>query len=187
MNTILTKALEVIRSHTATVQEEVSKLESERAKLQREQVILQNAPRTRDDVIADIGRVVDMCRDEYTQRFTAKVVGNAGAPSRWMSPHFRLSSPIVEVQSPSINLFALQRANELIQPTPIYLECMIGLLGDAIKPAVRGMLQQVDWPKDAISAQERGPKLAEIERKIEDINQKISALLNEAREAGMDV
>lgn len=188
MNTILKKAFEVIRSHTATVQEEIGKLESERSALQRERHVLENAPRTRDEVIADICRVVDICRDEYARRLADKVAGNAGTPSHWLKPQFRLSAPIVEVQSPSIHLFALPRGGEPIQPSSIYLECLIGLLGDAIKPAVRTMLESFDWPtKDAIPMHERQSRLAVIGQKIEDLSKKISALLDEAREAGVDL
>lgn len=184
MNAVIQKALDAIRGYKHTVEKEIDNLEAERESLKRERDLLIAAPRPRDEVLADLENMIDMHRGEYARRLIRWL---SWSPLRagWIDPSFRLRPPPTELNAPSINLVALPPDNESVDAKSISALCLVGLLGDAMKPAVRGVVEAMEWPPGAVPAAERQNKVADLDARIKGLSERIAALLKESEEVGI--
>lgn len=193
MSSVLSKAREVFKAYKTAkdnIETEVDNLSAERDALKRERDRVFYTPRAKEDVIADLESMLDIHRQEFARRLAVALTGQEGEAG-WARYDHRMQSESTEINLPSLPMFQLPRqktiANISQSPSnfPVNSNCLMGMFAHIIGPAAREMIQAMDWPTGTISKPEREAKLAELDRKIKDVSDKLTTLLKEAEEAGI--
>lgn len=193
MSSVLSKAREVFKAYKGvkdSIEQEVDKLSAERDALQRERDRVFYAPRAKEDVIADLEGMLDIHRQEFARRLAVELTG-PNSESGWARFNFHMQPESTEINMPRLPMFQLPRVKTIANIShspgnhPVNSNCLMGMFADIIKPASREIIQAMDWPTGAISKQEREAKLVELDGKIKGVSEKLTALLKEAEEAGI--
>lgn len=193
MSSVLSKAREVFKAYKGvkdSIEQEVDKLSAERGALQRERDRVFYAPRAKEDVIADLEGMLDIHRQEFVRRLAVALTG-PNSDAGWARFSFNMQPESTEINRPRLPMFQLPRETNVANLSqhpgnfPVNSNCLMGMFAHIIKPAAREMIQEMDWPTGTITKQERETKLAELDRKIKDVSEKLTALLKEAEEAGL--
>lgn len=193
MSNVLSKAREVFKAYKGvkdSIEQEVDKLSAERDALQRERDRVFYAPRAKEDVIADLEDMLDIHRQEFARRLAVALTG-PNSDSGWARHSFHMQPESTEINMPRLAMFQLPR--EKVDTSishspgnfPVNSNCLMGMFAHIIKPAAREMIQAMDWPTGTFSKQEREAKLADLDGKIKGVSDKLTALLKEAEEAGL--
>ena len=193
MSSVLSKAREVFKAYKGvkdSIEQEVDKLSAERDALRRERDRVFYAPRTKEDVIADLEGVLDIHRQEFARRLAVALIG-PNSDAGWARYSFLMPVESTEINLPRLPMFQLPGEKTIANIShsagnfPVNSNCLMGMFAHIIKPAAREMIQEMGWPPGAISKQDREAKLAELDRKIKDASEKLTALIKEAEEAGI--
>ncbi len=187
----LAKAFESIRKFRNDIEAEIDSLESQRETLMREREEVRHLPIPREDAIRRMEALIDHWQEPYEERVRLALLSLS-------DPGRLYDSPNVVINPLSISGDEDIRGGVLRNQAPfvgerLYMEgakihSLMGLLGPTvIKQRLREIMESMPYPDQVgLPMAERSARLQELDDQIRGLSAKIAALVNEAREAGID-
>lgn len=150
----------------------------ERLEVEREDVLF--APTVQADVRAALVEWIERQRDTYQTELRKNLASLAG------------NRQLIE-DSGMVSKFML--ANPFMRPAPTVGGygngdndyALAGLFGDVLIKSIDATLNQIEWPKDGLSAADRARRLDELDKKLKALRAEEQAFVSAATDTGINV
>lgn len=178
---MIEKAIAAVRDYKKSVEEKINSLADEINKLERQRDKVLMAQRPKSEVVSDIENAIDIIRNRMMKRLEIRV-------EAW-------SRHGTNIDARYMNLFHLPKidpkngipyAQDNFDTSSVDAECLVGILGEAMKPSVRKLISNMDWPgEEGLPREEREKTVRELNKRISELNLEIKKIIEEAEDAGI--
>lgn len=154
------------------------RVDIEALEVEREDVLF--APPVQGDVRAALVRWVEGQRDAYQATLTQNLTSLAGQRNVIEAPDMLAKAmfqhPFMRVAD-TTSAFARGDNDRVI----------CGLFGDLMLKSIDSTLNQIEWPKEGLSATDRARRLEELDKKLKALRAEEQAFVSAATDTGIDV
>jgi hypothetical protein len=185
------RSIEAIKEGRRYVEEQVEALEKKREDLKRKKFQLSRAERSRDEVLALMEQHVDAWGASFDRALAVYLKRRVGILSSPHSTVGRDSHGLLDKFNP---LGLLSDPAETAGGTPelrvdsLQLFSLLGLLAPLLKDKMFTIIREMPWPDRAVASEaQREADLEALHGEIVVVSGEIEALVNEAKEAGIEL
>lgn len=165
---VFKKGVEKLRGELAALHSDIEKM-----KQRREDLL--HAPLSRDELAADLEKMVDRIGADYPRRLAA-------------ATHFLRNNPMCDLaEAAPFDIIGHTGAGSNINVLP--RENLCWLFADQVKQRVRDAVAVMDWPEDKIKMPraQRIDEIKKLDQQIASLEEKEKAMLAEINEAGIQL
>jgi hypothetical protein len=182
------RSIEAIKEARRYVEEQVQALERKREDLRRKKFQLSRAPRSRDEVLALLQAHIDAWAASFDQTLGAymkRTMGIAAAPVA-MAPNkrevFDRFNPLGITGADTTGGAPQLKADEP------QLFALYGFLAPLLKDKLLTFVREMPWDENAVASEAaRREELGKLHDEINQVSGEIEALVEEAKEAGIEL
>lgn len=167
-----------LRKEVESLEKRLQAMRADVEELRRQRERVQHAPVHKDDLKALLGNWLAASGERYQQSLRETLAKFVRSP-RYMTQH-----DLDQTMSLSGALQPFAGDTARISPKDID-QALCGLFAPMLKDALMKEIDSMEWSPNAITTAERTVTVAQLTTQIDQLDQDIATLINEAEEAGI--